>query len=127
MRALAEDGGIGMEGDFRAAPVLHAALVFEPGLGCAALIALRIERLIAGYFHLEAVGKGIHYRNADAVKAARCFIGLTTKLAAGMERGEDDFECRLVPELRMRVHRNAAAIIGNGKGAVLGKRHLDPV
>jgi hypothetical protein len=42
-----------------------------------------------------------------------------------MERAHDYFEGGLLGKFRVRVDRDAAAIVGDGEGAVGGKVHFD--
>ena len=60
----------------------------------------------------------------QSAAAGIVFVG---ELPAGMQRGEDDFEGRLL-ELLVRVDRDAASVVLDGdRGAVLVERHLDGV
>jgi DNA gyrase/topoisomerase IV subunit B len=59
------------------------------------------------------------------VRTARSLVHIGVELAAGMERAHHDFEGGLLGEFRMRVDRNAAAIVGDGEGSVGGNLHLD--
>ena len=52
-------------------------------------------------------------------------INLTAEFAAGVKRRHDHFERRFVPELRMRVHRNAAAVVAHGEHVVGLQLDLD--
>ncbi len=61
------------------------------------------------------------------MQAAGCLIDLGIEFTAGMQRAHDDFERRLVLEFRMRIDRNAAAIIGHGQIAVSAKMHVDEI
>ena len=60
------------------------------------------------------------------MQAAGGLVGARVELAAGMQRGHDDFQRRLVLELGMRVDRNAAAIVGDGEIAVRRVADVDP-
>ena len=48
------------------------------------------------------------------MQAAGSFIDFRVELAAGMQLGHDDFKRRLVLEFRVRIDRNAPAIVGDG-------------
>ncbi len=106
-----------MEADFGAAAVIDLAEVFQLALGVAAFEAHAMELLAAGDLDLEPGGQRIHHRDAHAVQAARGLIDLGVEFAAGMQRAHDDFECRLFRKFRMRIDRNAAAVVGHGKEA----------
>jgi hypothetical protein len=125
MRALAEDLRIGMEAHARAAPVGDAADRLQRPLRQAAREGLAIEHLAARDLDLEPVGQRIDHGDADAVQAARGLVGLGVELSAGMQRRHDDFERRLAREFRMRIDRDAAAVIGDGDRAVLEQFDID--
>ena len=59
------------------------------------------------------------------MQAARGLIGLGVELSAGMQRRHDDFERRLAGEFRVRIDRDAAAVVVHGERAVLEKFDLD--
>ena len=61
------------------------------------------------------------------MQAARGLVDLRVEFAAGVQRAHDHFERRLVLELRMRVDRNAAAVVGDGDEAVRLHLDFDPV
>ena len=113
----AEDLGVGTEADFGAAAVIDLAEVLQLALGVAAFEAHAKELLAAGDLDLEPGGQRVHHRDAHAVQPARGLIDLGVELAAGMQRAHDDFERRLFRKFRMRIDRNAAAIVGHGEEA----------
>src|SRR6202041_3026847 len=88
----AEDIGIRLEPDTRAAAVVDLAEVLELALGVAALERHAIEFLAAGDLDLEPRGKGVDHGHADAMEAAGGLVDLGVELAAGMQRAHDDFE-----------------------------------
>ena len=94
------------------APVLQLAdgLPRSKRILMAALVARDID------FH--PVGQRIDDRGADAVQAAGRVVDLAAELSAGMQRGHDHFERRLVLEFRMRVDRNAAAVVADREHVV---------
>src|SRR5690606_12308137 len=96
LRTLAEDLGVGMEARAGSAPVVHFAETFEPGLRYAARETLAPELAAARHLDLAEVGQGVDHRHADAVQAARGLVDLGIELSAGVQRGHDDFERRLV-------------------------------
>jgi hypothetical protein len=123
----AEDLRVGLEAHRGAAPVRRTAEILELALGDAALEHLAIELLAARHFDLDALGQRVDHRDADAVQAARGRIGLGVELAARMQRGHDHFERGLLREFRMRVDRNAAAVVDHRDVTVGRELHLDPV
>ncbi len=122
---LAEDLGIGMEAHLRAAPVLHPPDRLDRPLRVAAGEGLAVEGLVAGDLDLEHVREGVHHRDADAVQAAGGLVDLRIELTPGMQRGHNDLERRLAGEFRMRVDRDAAAVIGHDEAAALLQFDLD--
>ena len=60
------------------------------------------------------------------MQAARGLVDLAVELSARMQRGHDDLERGLVAVLGMRIHGNAAPVVGNAQRAVRGERDLDP-
>ena len=116
-----------MERHRRAAPVGGGAGRLQLGDRLAAREALRQGLAIARHLDDQLVGQRIHHRDADAVQAARRRIDLAVELAAGMQRGEDDFERRLVLELGMRVDGNAAAIVAHQHAVAAQHLEIDRV
>ncbi len=114
---------IGPEADFGAAPVGRAPGLFQLALRLAALEGHAVKLLLARNLHLHALGQRVGDRDADAVQSARGVVDLGVELAAGVQRAHDHFERGFVLELRMRVDRNAAAIVGDADEAV--RLHLD--
>jgi len=113
LRLLAEDRRIGMEGDGGAAPVLHRRALRQLRGRLALGIALHVELLVARHLDGEVVGEGVHHRDADAVQAAGGRVGLLRELGAGVQRGEDHLQRRLRLVLRVRVDRDAAAVVAD--------------
>ena len=74
---------------------------------------------------MQARGKRVHDRHAHPVQAARYLVGIIIKLAARMQRGHNDFSGGT--PLFMGADRYAAAIVGNGHGAVRVDHHPDMV
>ena len=96
-------------------------------LRLAALERHPVELLAARDFDLHALGQRVGHRDADAVQAAGGLVDLGVEFAAGVQRAHDHFERGLVLEFRMRIDRNAAAIVGDGDEAVGLHLDLDPV
>lgn len=61
------------------------------------------------------------------MQTARGLVGLARELAARVQRAEDHLERRFVWELRVRVDRNAPAVVADGDGVIGVQFHLDPV
>ena len=121
----AENVGVRLEADGRAAAVVDLAEVFELALGMAALEHHPIELLAARDLDLEPRRQRVDHGDADAVQTARGLVDLGVEFAAGMQRAHDDFERGLLRKFRMRIDRNAAAIVGDGQESVGAQFHLD--
>src|SRR6185437_16063819 len=126
-RLRPENIGIGLEADFGAAAVVDLAEILELALGVATLEIHPIELLAAGNFDFEPRRQRIYHGYADAVQAAGRFVDLGVELAAGVQRAHDDFEGGFFRELRMRVDRDTAAVVGDGQKAVGRELDLDEV
>ena len=127
MRLGAEYLRIGPKAHLGAAAVRRLAGVLQFALRLAALERHPVEFLAARDLDLHALGQRIRHRNADAVQAAGRPVNLGIEFAAGVQRAHDHFERGLVLEFRMRIDRNAAAIVGDGDKAVRLHLDLDPV
>ena len=125
MRLGAENLRVGMEAHRGAAPVRRLAGVLQLALRLAALEHHPVELLAARDLDLHAVGQRVGDRDADAVQAARGLVDLGVEFAAGVQRAHDHFERRLVLELRMRIDRDAAAVVGDADEAVGVELDLD--
>ena len=124
--ALPEDLLVRMEGHLRAAPTGNLAEVLDRASGFATPEFLPIKLLAARHLDDDMVGQRVHHGDADAVQAARRFIGTGVELAARVQRGHDDLEGGLVLELGMRVDGNTAAVVDDREIAVLGVADVDP-
>ncbi len=114
-----------MEAHLGAAAVRRLAGVLQLALRLAALEHHLVELLAARDLDLHAVGQRVGDRDADAVQAARGVVDLGVELAAGVQRAHDHFERRLVLEFRMRIDRDAAAVVGDADEAVGVELDLD--
>ena len=114
-----------MEADARAAAVVNLAERLQLALRLAALERHLVELLLARDLDFEQVRQRVHHRHADAVQPARGLIDLGVEFAARMERAHDHFERRLLREFRMRIDRDAAAVVDDGEEAVGGEFDLD--
>ena len=119
--------GSGWKRMLRAAAIVHVAGRLQLRRRLSAREGLAVELAVARDLHFENVGERVHHRHADAVQAAGGLVDLGVEFSAGMQRGHDDLERRLVLELRMRVDRDAAAVVGDGQQAVLVEIDLDPI
>ena len=81
-RQVAEDLGVGVEGDGGAAPVRRGAEGFDWALRDAAREFLGVKLAVAGNLDPEMIGEGVDDADPDAVQAARGLIGLAGELAA---------------------------------------------
>ena len=127
MRLGSENLGIGPEANLGAAAVGRLAGVLQFALRLAALEHHPIKLLAARDFDFEPFGQRIGDGDADAVQTARCFVDFGVEFAAGVQRAHDHFERGLFRKFRMRIDRNAAAIVGDGEEAVGFELDLDPI
>ncbi len=127
LRILAEDFGIGHEADRGAAPVGGAAELLQSAGRQSARELLREQFLVPRHLDPGEAGKRIDHRDPDPVQPAAGGVGLARKLAARMERGEDNFERRLARIFGMLVHRDAATVVGDGEPVTLIERDFYPV
>ena len=121
----AENIGVGLEANPGAPAVVDLAEILELAFGMTALERHLVELLLARDLDLEQRGEGVDHGDADAVQAARGLIDLGVELAAGMQRAHDDFERGFLRKFRMRIDRDAAAIVGDGQKSVGAQFHLD--
>ena len=112
----AENLAVRLEADLGAAAVVDLAEVFELALGMTALERHAVELLAARDLDLEPRGQRVHHGHADAVQAAGGLVDLGVEFAAGVQRAHDDFERGFLRKFRMRIDRNAAAVVGDGRG-----------
>ena len=113
-----------MEGDRGAAPVGSGAGRLQLRHRKAAREVLGPGLAVAGDLDEQIVGQRVDDRDADAVQTARRGVDLAVELAAGMQRGEDDFERRLVLEFGVRIDRDAAAVVAHQD--LVARQHLQP-
>ncbi len=125
LRLAAENLRVRLEAHLGAAPVGRAPELLEAALGNAALERLPIELAAGRDLDLEPLRERVHHGDADAVQAARGLVDLGVELAAGVERAHHHFEGGLLREFRMRIDRDAAAVVGDGEVAVGLKLDLD--
>ncbi len=115
---------VGFERNDRAAPV-DGSHVFQFADGMPALEAHLVGLSVARDLDLHPFGERVHHRGPHAMEAARRIIDLAAELPAGMQRGHDDFQRRLVLEFGMRVDRDAAAIVADCQDVVRLEIDLD--
>ncbi len=125
MRALLENFRVRPEADGGAAPVARLPQILKLCERLAARENLAVEPAAARHLDFEMLRQRVHHRDADAVQAAAGRIDVRVELAAGMQRGHDDLERRLLGKFRVRVHGDAAAVVGDAERAVRFQRDLD--
>ena len=118
LRALAENLLIRLESHLGAAPVRDAADLSKLALWRAPLEELTIEDLAARDLDFEPLGERIDHGYADAMQAARCLVRAGIEFSAGVQHRHDYFERRFLGKLRMRIDRNATAVVGDTEKAV---------
>ena len=74
--------------------------------------------------HNQPFGKSIDHRGAHAVQAAGIIVILMVKLSARVQAGVDDLHARDA-QLRMKIHRNSAPIILDGRAPILVQLNRD--
>ena len=115
--------GIGLEGDGSTGAVGGADnghLLGDVTPGEAHLVDL--ATLV--YPHLQPLREGVDHRGAHAVEAAGDLVAAAAELAAGVEDGIDHLQGGLAG-LRLDVHGDAAAIVGDGDGIALVDDDVD--
>ena len=123
----AEDLRIGVEGEGGATPVGGGADFLDGTKWRAARERLRVEFFVAGDLDIKVIRQRVDDGTADAVQAARGFIGFAVELSARMQGAENDFERGLVGKFRVRIDRDATAIVAHGERAVGMEFDLDAV
>ena len=114
----AENFRVRLEAHLGAAAVVDLAELLQAGLRLSARVGLTVKLAAARDLDLHALRQRVRHRHADAVQAAGGAVDLRVEFAARVQRGHDHFERGLVLELRMRVDRDAAAVVGDGDEAV---------
>ena len=87
----------------------------------AAAVALPPQPAVARHLDLERIRQRVDHRDADAVQPARGPVGVAAELAARMQHRQDDLERRFVGKARMRIDRNAAAVVAHRDPALGGR------
>ena len=85
-----------------------------------------IDLAIARDFDREPFGNGVNTFGADTVSAARIGIATLPIFAAGVERGQDEFDAGDFV-FGMDVNGDATAIIADGNGAIHVNGHINAV
>ena len=75
---------------------------------------------------LQPLAERVHHRHADAVQPAGHLVGVLVELPARVEHGQRHFDRRLLLR-RVHVHRDAAAVVGDGDRVVGVNGHVDGV
>ena len=118
-----EDRRVGVEGDLRAG-LFRFAGGLELRSGDALLVGLLPDFAVAPDFEIEPVGERVDHRNADAVEAARNFVGVAIEFSARVQHGHHDFGGGLLFG-GVHVHGNAAAVVGDGDAVVVVHDDVD--
>ena len=126
LRALAEDLGVRPDPDRGAPAVRGRTEPLEAGGRRPAHVALAPQLAVAGDLDHQLLGERVDHGQADAVQPARGLIDLGPELAARMQRGQDHLERGAVGELRVRIDRDAAAVVAHRERAVRLEPDLDP-
>src|SRR5215469_9733022 len=92
--------------------LLCAALLFDLGLGDAALVALVIDLAAAMDLGFKLFAQRVDDRGAHAVQTARHLVNAAIELAARVQNRVHDFQCRALLR-RMHIDGDAAAVIFN--------------
>ena len=87
---------------------LPSAFSFE--VATAARVGLHVVLAVALDPRHQLRAERVHHRGAHAVQAARVDVVALLELSAGVQRGEDDLQRRLLV-LRHHVHGDAAAVV----------------
>ena len=95
-------------------------------VGFAVAIGLLVDVVVAAHGEPEDLRKGVDHRSADAVQPAGNLVGTAIELAAGVQRGEDDFRRRLALFV-VNVHRHAAAVVAHRDRFARMDDHVDLV
>ena len=122
-----EDRRIRQERDQRAGVLLVLQIADDRQLlrRHAALERHVVDLPVARHLHLEPVRKRVHALRAHAVQTAGILVGALAELAARVQVRQHQLDRRDL-ELRMDIHRNAAAVVPDGAGAIDMDRHIDP-
>ena len=86
---------------------------------------LAVELLVAGDLDDRLGRERVDHADADAVEAAGGAVRLALELTARVEGGHDDFERGLARVFRVRVDRDAAAVVEDGQAVARLQRDLD--
>ena len=118
---------VGVEGHGGAPAVGGRADLLHRALRDAAREALLKEFTVPRDLYDHGIAERVDHRSANPVQTARGLIGLARELAARVQGAEDHLERRFVGKLRVRVDRDAAAVVADGDRVIGVQLHLDPV
>ena len=113
------------EGDRRAGAVGRADDL-EVVEDLSALVLLLIDLAVLIDVDLQVLRQRVDDRRAHAVQAAGDLVAAAAELAAGVQHRQADLH-RRAADLRMDAHREAAAVVRHGHGAVGVERDEDRV
>ena len=88
-------------------------------------VGLLPQHAVARHLHLHLLGQRVDHGTADAVQAAGGVVGLAAELPARMQGRENDLQRTEILEFRMRVDRDATAIVAHRQPVACLHRHLD--
>ena len=117
-----EGFGRGQEGHFRAALVARGAEPLKRRFGIAMFEGHHMLVAIAPDAQAQPFRQGIDHRHADAMQAARHFVGVLVEFTARMQLRHDHFG-RRNPLFGMDIGGDAASVVGDGAGSVGIERH----
>ncbi len=80
-------------------------------------VFLLVQDAVAVNRQQQRFGQGVDDGHTNAVQAAGYLVGIVIELTAGVQHGHDDLR-RGAPFFRVQVHRDAAAVVGNGDGFI---------
>ena len=120
---VVEDLAVGFEGDVGAVILRRADDLHLLGDRAAGELHL-VDLPVAVHLHLQPFAQRVDDRGADAVQAAGDLVAAAAELAAGVQHRVDDLQ-RGTARLRLDVHGDAAAVVGDGDRPVRVDRHVD--
>ena len=120
---VVEDLAVGLEGDVGAVILRRADDLHLLGDRAAGELHL-VDPAVAVHLHLQPLAQRVDDRGADAVQAAGDLVAAAAELAAGVQHRVHDLQ-RGTARLRLDIHGDAAAVVGDGDRPVGVDRHAD--
>ena len=120
--------GVGLELDRRTVRLACRAQRLQHAVRDAALEALAVLHAVLANSHDQPLRQRVHNARADAVQTARNLVArvLAAELAARVKHREHDRH-RRDAQLRLNVHRDAAAVVRHFNDVALTDGHFDVV